>query len=54
MNTMTPEEIARLPIRKYGGTIRLVASAQELERAIHLIRDEKVVGLDTETKPTFR
>ena len=50
---MTREEIALLPIRKYEGTIRLVASAQDLKRAIHVIRREQVVGLDTETKPTF-
>ena len=54
METMTPEEVARLPILKYEGTIRLVASAQDLERAIHVIRDEQVVGLDTETKPVFQ
>jgi len=53
MKTMLREEVAQLAIRKYEGTIRLVASAQDLERAIHEIRDEYVVGLDTETKPTF-
>jgi len=53
MNTMTQEEVAQLAIRKYEGTILLVASAQDLGRAIHVIRGEQVVGLDTETKPTF-
>ena len=54
MKIMPREEIARLAIREYEGTIRLVASAQDLERAIQVIRGEQVVGLDTETKPTFR
>jgi ribonuclease D len=54
MKTMTREEVAQLAIRKYAGTICLVASAQDLERAVYAIRDEQVVGLDTETKPTFR
>ena len=54
MKTMTKEEVVQLAIRKYEGTIRLVASAQDLERAIYVIRDEQVVGLDTETKPAFR
>jgi ribonuclease D len=53
MKTMPREEVAQLAIRKYEGTIRLVASAQDLEQAIHVIRGEHVVGLDTETKPTF-
>ncbi len=53
MNTITKEEIARLAIRTYEGPICLVASAHDLERAMCVIRDEHVVGLDTETKPTF-
>jgi hypothetical protein len=54
LKTITKEEVALLPIRKYEGMIRLVASDRDLEQAIHDIRDEQVVGMDTETKPTFR
>jgi ribonuclease D len=54
MKTMPREEVARLEIRKYEGPICLVASSEDLEQAIHVIRGEKVVGLDTETKPTFQ
>ena len=54
MNIMTREEVGQLAVRKYEGTICLVASAQDLKRAIHVIHAEQVVGLDTETKPTFR
>ena len=54
MKALTREEIAVLAIRKYEGTIRLVVSAPDLERALHVIRGEQVVGLDTETKPSFR
>lgn len=50
---LTPEEIARLPIRKYEGPVQLVASERELERAAPAILREKVVGLDTETRPAF-
>jgi ribonuclease D len=53
MKIMTREEIAQLAIRKYEGTICLVAAAQDMKRALHVIRSEQVVGLDTETKPTF-
>lgn len=53
MKTMTREEIAQLAIRKYEGTTCLVSSAQDVERAIHVIHGEQVVGLDTETKPAF-
>ena len=51
---LAPEELARLPIRKYGGPIRLIASEQDLAGAAQVIRLEKVVGLDTETQPAFR
>ena len=51
---MTPEELALLPIRKYEGPIRLISSAEDLARAVQVIRSEKVVGLDTETRPAFK
>ena len=38
MKTMTREEIAQLAIRKYEGTTCLVSSAQDVERAIHVIQ----------------
>jgi ribonuclease D len=54
MKTITKDEIAGLAIGRYEGTICLVASAQDLERAMQVIRAEQVVGLDTETKPAFQ
>lgn len=54
LGIMTPEEIARLPIRKYNGPVLLVESEKDLARALQALRAEKVAGLDTETKPTFR
>ena len=54
MKTITSEEIAQLAIRKYEGTIHLVASVQELKGAMGQIHREQVVGFDTETKPAFR
>jgi ribonuclease D len=63
MPTALPEEIQRriqhaemmeLPIRRYGGPALLVAAPGELERALHDIRQESVIGFDTETRPAFR
>lgn len=51
---ITPDAMAQLAIRKYEGPVRLVASAQDLSQAVQAIRGEKVVGLDTETRPAFR
>ena len=48
------EEINELPIRRYEGDVRLVASAEDLGRAMADIRAERVLGFDTETRPAFR
>ncbi|MDP2831765.1 MAG: 3'-5' exonuclease [Pseudomonadota bacterium] len=51
--TIGSEEIAGLPIRRYEGEVMVVATADELERAMADIRQERVVGFDTETRPAF-
>jgi ribonuclease D len=48
------EEINELPIRRYEGPVHLVASAADLAQAMADILQESVVGLDTETRPSFR
>jgi ribonuclease D len=52
--TISQEDMANLPIRRYDGEVRLIASSQELERAMADLRQERVVGFDTETRPAFR
>ncbi|OFZ98664.1 MAG: hypothetical protein A2Z64_07635 [Betaproteobacteria bacterium RIFCSPLOWO2_02_67_12] len=46
--------LAQLPIRRYEGEVCLVSQPQDLERALADIRQESVVGFDTETRPSFR
>ncbi|HEY7742319.1 MAG TPA: 3'-5' exonuclease [Burkholderiales bacterium] len=48
------DDLANLPVRRYEGTVSLVATARELEQARADIRQERIVGLDTETRPSFR
>lgn len=52
--TITPEEINTLPIRRYEGEVRLVATRGEMEHAAADFAGERVVGFDTETRPSFR
>jgi ribonuclease D len=47
-------EMRELPIRRYEGPVRLVATAPDLEHAMRDILQERVVGFDTETRPAFR
>ena len=51
--TLSKETIAELPILRYEGEIHLVASPQGLAQAMADIRQEGVVGFDTETRPAF-
>jgi ribonuclease D len=49
-----PQDLANLPIRRYEGELRLVASADALERELASMRRDRVLGFDTETRPAFR
>lgn len=54
MRNISKEEIANLPIRRYEGKVSLVTTLHDLQEARADIREERVVGLDTETRPAFR
>jgi len=43
-----------LPLLRYRGPIRIVVTEEELHRAVQEIRTERVVGFDTESRPSFR
>ena len=47
------EDMANLPIRRYEGEVCLVTTPQERARALADLRQESVVGFDTETRPSF-
>jgi len=48
------EELIELPIRRYEGSVHVVAGHADLQRAMQDILRESVVGFDTETRPAFR
>jgi len=54
LHKISREEMAILPIRRYEGEIHLVEGPQQLERAAADMREEGVLGVDTETRPAFR
>lgn len=51
--TISREEIAQLPIRRYEGEMRLVNTPAALASAMQDIRHESILGFDTETRPAF-
>jgi ribonuclease D len=54
LRSISRDEINALPIRRWEGEVRVVASAEEAARALAEIREETVTGFDTETRPAFR
>ena len=52
--TISREDINALPIRRYEGAVRVVATREDMERAAADFAAERVVGFDTETRPSFR
>lgn len=54
MRSIAREDLANLPIRRYEGTVSQVATLRDLEEARADFRQERVVGLDTETRPSFK
>jgi ribonuclease D len=48
------DEMNELPIRRYEGSVLVVAGQADLRHAMHDIVQEGVVGFDTETRPAFR
>ncbi len=51
---MTKEQINAHPIGKYQGRIHVIQTPEQVEQAIRQLEKEKVLGFDTETRPTFR
>ena len=52
--TISRDDINALPIRRYEGDVRVVATREDMERAASDFAAERVVGFDTETRPSFR
>lgn len=48
------EDLARLPIQRYEGEIHVIEREAALAHALADLRQERVIGFDTETRPAFR
>jgi ribonuclease D len=53
-NRISREEMSELPIRRYAGSVHVIAGHPDLRHAMPDILQESVVGFDTETRPAFR
>jgi ribonuclease D len=50
---LSREELNRLPLFHYEGTVILVHTQQECAVAVEAIRGNAIIGVDTETRPSF-
>lgn len=51
---ITKAEINELPMGRYEGPVHLIRTQDEAEEAANLLKKEKLLGFDTETRPAFR
>lgn len=51
---LTKDEINSLPIRRWEGPIHLVRDDNQVALAVDRLKNETLLGFDTETKPVFR
>jgi len=54
VRAISREAMVLLPVRRYEGEVRLVAAPGDLKQALADIRQERIVGFDTETRPAFQ
>ena len=52
--TITKEETNHLELNRYRGSITFVADDESLTHALKALRREKVLGFDTESRPSFK
>jgi len=48
------ETIQALPLRAFEGKVQVITELHQLERALPYLKEQPVVGFDTETRPTFK
>ena len=53
-NKFPKADIASLPVVNFEGRIVVVVSEREAERAVRFLLSQPILGVDTETRPSFR
>lgn len=53
-SSITKEEIAQMPREMFPGKIVVIQAESEVEKAVRFLETRPVVGIDTETRPSFR
>lgn len=51
--SISKEEISELPLGQFEGPIYLIDRPDQVEEAVDFLDDQRIIGFDTETKPSF-
>jgi ribonuclease D len=52
--TIAKDKINDLPLARYEGPVSVIAKQRDLLEAVDYLRDESLLGFDTESRPSFR
>ncbi|HVU36796.1 MAG TPA: 3'-5' exonuclease [Opitutales bacterium] len=52
--TIAREQVNALPLARYEGPITVISNPREVHAAVDYLRDETLLGFDTESRPSFR
>jgi 3'-5' exonuclease len=54
IESITKEALADLPLHAFDGEIVLIENEEQLKSVINYLKNQDVLGFDTETKPSFK
>ncbi len=54
VSKISNEEISKLPLTKFSGKTLIIDSEEKLQKYLPLLENEKILGFDTETRPSFK
>ena len=52
--SITKEELAELPLVQFDGTITIVELINQVDQIAAYLKEQKIIGFDTETRPSFK
>jgi ribonuclease D len=52
--SITDEELAELPLSFFEGKIHLVEKVEQVTEAVNYLKNQPILGFDTETRPSFK
>jgi len=52
--TISKEEISNLPLADFKGSIHVIQTPEEAEKAVSFLKKQAVLGFDTESRPSFQ